>query len=87
MRCDEFNSFQVDLHVKLVHDKHLASKVLEQSPEEIAEYLAERRRRFPRAKEQIETTDGEKKGVIHEENVRGNRNKRGKFDSRARAHT
>ncbi|OQR71734.1 nuclear fragile X mental retardation-interacting protein 1-like [Tropilaelaps mercedesae] len=46
----------VDLHVKLVHDKHLASKVMEQSPEEIAEYLAERRRKFPRKQAPSEET-------------------------------
>ncbi|XP_022653337.1 nuclear fragile X mental retardation-interacting protein 1-like [Varroa destructor] len=79
----------VDLHVKLIHDKHLASKVMEQSPEEIAEYLAERRRKFPRRKVESErpqdetsistdcTAAQEKKGVIHQDNVRGN--KRGKF--------
>lgn len=73
--------------MKLVHDKHLASRVLEQSPEEIAEYLAERRRRFPRSKEQTGATESEKKGVIHEGNVRGNRNKRGRFEPRPGADT
>lgn len=79
--------FQVDLHVKLVHDKHLASKVLEQSPEEIAEYLAERRRRFPRSREPTEAPESEKKGVIHEGNVRGNRDRKGKFEPRTKAKT
>lgn len=62
---------------------------MEQSPEEIAEYLAERRRKFPRRKVESErpqdetsistdcTAAQEKKGVIHQDNVRGN--KRGKF--------
>lgn len=76
-----------------MHDKQLASKVMEQSPEEIAEYLAERRRRFPRRKTEggadgeqksysaqenvTPSLDEQRKGIIHEENVRGNR--KGKF--------
>lgn len=56
---------------------------MQQSPEEIAEYLAERRRKFPRRKsdEGTESAHGNvadrTTGIIHENNIRGNR--KGKF--------